>query len=845
MRTNFYHRLKAFWWTFLFPNFTTFNKKRRILYLPTFLLLIVIIIADLGMAAPAKSPETQPKTSEEENLHPKGLAELIPKASELNEKLARLMLELAALPTGDQIESQLKTLEEQIVSLSAGLTEMKHQGRRQYERLQKVRRSLAVLNLELDILNGPLTAGLRKIDRWRGDWQAELKYWQAWETAVAEEDTNLLMVKNTFESALNVIKTARKSIDYRMERIMTTQKRVFDVQADINEKLTELDSLITEARGEFLNDFSPPMYHPRFFAQFGSWLSYELMTGVAEVSFPKGVFFIRKSWVIAFQIIMALALAFGIRKSESILEGIDSLRFMRRGSYSVGALISASVCWNLYEPIPAIWEMLLMAIILTTTARLVGLIVANRRRAILVYLLVVYIFVLRCLVIIQFPPPLFRIFIVLAALSLGIVSTRFLLRPTGIERPRVFSGILIGVALTGAIVTVTEIIGYSALGLLIFRSVLITIFIVLITWLLMRLVHGLLESAFRSRSAQRIPLLQKQAAKIIDRSAKIINLMIFLLFSGAVLETWRVSSNSFELIQQVFALGVTIGETRITLLLVLTAGACLYGSLIASRIAQFFMMRKLFTQFRVDPGIGLSVTRLVHYAIILLGILLSLAVLGFELTNLTIIASALSVGIGFGMQTIVNNFVCGLILLFERPVKVGDIIQIGNEWATIRDIGLRATSIQTFDKSDIVVPNSDLITNQVINWTLADRNMRLSISVGAAYGSDVSMVLKTLEECTKGNSHILKSPAPSILFMGFGDSALDFQLRVWIDDIDYINVVRSELNQEIDRQFRKRRIEIPFPQSDLHLRSVDSSAASALSPLSKNDAASADPMETC
>jgi small-conductance mechanosensitive channel len=127
------------------------------------------------------------------------------------------------------------------------------------------------------------------------------------------------------------------------------------------------------------------------------------------------------------------------------------------------------------------------------------------------------------------------------------------------------------------------------------------------------------------------------------------------------------------------------------------------------------------------------------------------------------------------------------------------------------------------------VPNSDLITNQVTNWTLADRNMRLSLNVGVAYGSEVPLVMQTLEECTRGNRHILKDPAPLILFMGFGDSSLDFQVRVWIDNIDYINVVRSELNQEIDRLFRDRHIEIPFPQRDLHLRSVDQTAANTLS----------------
>jgi small-conductance mechanosensitive channel len=229
-------------------------------------------------------------------------------------------------------------------------------------------------------------------------------------------------------------------------------------------------------------------------------------------------------------------------------------------------------------------------------------------------------------------------------------------------------------------------------------------------------------------------------------------------------------------------------------------------------------MRDVFSRRKVDTGISLSISRLLHYAIVLIGLMLALATLGFELTNLTIIASALSVGIGFGLQTIVNNFVCGLILLFERPVKVGDIIQLGSQWATIRDIGLRATIIQTFDRSDIIVPNSDLITNQLTNWTLDDRNMRIILTVGVAYGSDVPLVLKTLRDCTAENPRILDNPAPLIYFMDFGESSLNFQIRVWIDDIDYMNNVRSELNQAIDNRFRELGIEVPFPQRDLHLK---------------------------
>ena len=175
------------------------------------------------------------------------------------------------------------------------------------------------------------------------------------------------------------------------------------------------------------------------------------------------------------------------------------------------------------------------------------------------------------------------------------------------------------------------------------------------------------------------------------------------------------------------------------------------------------------------------------------------------------------------LQSIVNNLVSGLILLFERPVRVGDFIEVGGKWAEIRKIGLRATNVQTFDQADVIIPNADLVSTQVINWTLSNRRVRLIIPVGVAYGSDISLVMETLIACTRENSKIAEAPPPQVLFLKFGESALEFELRVWVLDADNRLVVSSELHQEIDRRFREAKIEIAFPQQDLHLRSVDES----------------------
>jgi len=210
--------------------------------------------------------------------------------------------------------------------------------------------------------------------------------------------------------------------------------------------------------------------------------------------------------------------------------------------------------------------------------------------------------------------------------------------------------------------------------------------------------------------------------------------------------------------------------------------------------------------------------------LILVGFLVAASVLGFDLKNLTILAGAFGIGIGFGLQTIVNNFVSGLILLFERPIKTGDIIQLDGTWGKIKKLGLRATVVETFDQSEIIVPNSDLISGQVTNWTLSDRASRLVIPVGVAYGSDVPLVMKILHETAESNLMVIKDPAAQVLFMGFGNSSLDFELRAWVGEIDDRMKARSELHQEIDRRFREADVEIPFPQRDLHLRSVDKEA---------------------
>jgi potassium-dependent mechanosensitive channel len=261
---------------------------------------------------------------------------------------------------------------------------------------------------------------------------------------------------------------------------------------------------------------------------------------------------------------------------------------------------------------------------------------------------------------------------------------------------------------------------------------------------------------------------------------------------------------------------------------ILLAALLVYLAMTVSWLARTIVNEEAARSWSFERGVADSINTLVHYAVITLGIIFGLGALGVELQNFAIVAGAVGVGIGFGLQTVVNNFVSGLILLFERPVRVGDTVEIEGEWGTIKKIGLRSTVVITFTQSELIVPNADLVSQKVTNWTLTNPVTRVPVNVGVAYGSDVQKVLQILTEAGAAHPSVSKAPAPAALFMGFGDSSLDFELRIWVDDISSRLVARSAVLAEIDRRFREEGIEIPFPQRDLNIRTLDPAVARAV-----------------
>jgi len=260
----------------------------------------------------------------------------------------------------------------------------------------------------------------------------------------------------------------------------------------------------------------------------------------------------------------------------------------------------------------------------------------------------------------------------------------------------------------------------------------------------------------------------------------------------------------------------SMGATRITPIAIIELVLIIIVFLILSKFVRRFLQRRILPRFKLADGAQFVILRLVHYALIVIGILLAVNIVGIQLTSLAVIFGLIGVGIAFGLQNITSNFVSGIILLFERPVSVGDYIQVGEAIGRVRAINMRSTTIVTFDNITLIVPNSRFIEDVVTNWSVGDPKIRINIPVGVAYGSDTDLVTRILLKAAEDHPEVLSDPQSDVLFKGFGDSSLNFELRAWIPSPMGRLKVSSDLNYAIDAAFRQNKVTIPFPQRDVH-----------------------------
>jgi small-conductance mechanosensitive channel len=402
--------------------------------------------------------------------------------------------------------------------------------------------------------------------------------------------------------------------------------------------------------------------------------------------------------------------------------------------------------------------------------------------------------------------------------------------PPPLDSPKL-RGLFVLLLLAGVVI---ELLGFRVLSWYLFRGMLGTALLAAGLWLVNSLLQDFFDGmdagryAWERRLRSRLSLEEGEPVPGLIWLRLLTMLLIWLAFGITVVGLWGYSDTFWSLVRQRITEGFQLGPVRIIPIHWVT-GIIVFSILVA--LVSWMRNEVLpgwVKKSRIERGAQEAIVTLSGYVGIIIAALIGLSLAGFSFTNLAIIAGALSVGIGFGLQNIVNNFISGIILLFERPIRTGDWIVVGNTEGYVRKISIRSTQIETFDRADVIVPNSELISNQVTNWMLRDPWGRVIVPVGVAYGSDVEKVRDLLLKIAMEHPLVitdgLRVSPPRVMFRGFGDSSLDFELRCFIRNVDQRLATLSELNFAIEKALREADIQIPFPQRDLHLRSVDPAA---------------------
>jgi small-conductance mechanosensitive channel len=410
--------------------------------------------------------------------------------------------------------------------------------------------------------------------------------------------------------------------------------------------------------------------------------------------------------------------------------------------------------------------------------------------------------------------------------------------------------LLLCLALFGGLVAAW--IGYLNLGALMITGITYTLLLMALTLVLSQffsdLFDGLDEGRYGWQKAVRrsIGLKGEEYVPGLGWLRLVVNLALWISAALLLLRAWDAGEELTDNIVRYFTegfqvAGLTIVPSQLLLAVLVFAILLALAGWLKGRLNT-----KWLVETRMEPSARDALVTTFGYVAVAIAVIVALSIAGIKFANLAIIAGALSVGIGFGLQNIVNNFVSGIIMLVERPVRNGDWIVVGNTEGYVQRISIRTTTIQTLDRADVIVPNSDLISGQVTNWTLGNTWGRIKIPIGVAYGSDIEAVIATLLEVANNNADVIKdmnvlkkadategAPAlsyPSVLFLDFGDSSLDFELRVIIRDINLRRYVTSDLNRAINAAFIAKGIDIPFPQRDVNLREPAKAQAGSSEP---------------
>jgi len=656
---------------------------------------------------------------------------------------------------------------------------------------------------------------------------------EVWANTIAEAQTaqvapELLDLALSTEASINQM---RQSLGALQRRAFALQGKVGRTQASVQTALDQIADEETSLLNNLLRRERPPLWSDSIY---GTSIQSMVERAGNEIS---------KSWAavdrmvrgeldrLGFQIVLLIAIGLFLGRARIHARKLaeadplttPAMKIFER-PFSIAALITLVLTPQIYLSTPPAAFDAISLLMLIPILRLVGPLLEAKLRPALYFLAGLYLVDwLRDLL--EAAPLVARLIFVIEMLAATVLAV-MLVRSNALHRAdgkTMQSGVRlaldVALALT-CLATLATIAGFVRLGVLIGTGVLNSAYLAVLLLAVARAAEALIALFLRSRLSVHLQFIALRSAAIRSISARAIRFASFAIWLFVTLDLFAMRDAVIDFAKTIVFTELKAGALSISLGDVLAFGATIIAAVMIARLIIVLLEEDVYPRLQLGRGVPFAISSVIKYALITVGFLLAVGAMGIGMDRITILLGAFGVGLGFGLQTIINNFVSGMILVFERPVQVGDSIEVGGVKGRITRIGIRSSTIRTFDGADVTVPNGTLLSDALTNWTMTDRLRRLEVSVGVAYGTDPDNVIRLLQQALAEQEGLLDQPAPMILFTGFGDSSLDFVVRAWVADNDIYVSTQSDLALKVNRILTENGIEIPFPQRDLHLRSV-------------------------
>lgn len=642
-------------------------------------------------------------------------------------------------------------------------------------------------------------------------------------------------IKESLGNIITAIKNTQTNVQKKRGDLLTLQSRISDQEKRVNEVLENLKNVREEALTHLFIKDSPPIWKAHRQTDSANGLMIETENSFSKQLGELQSYSLKRQESFFWHAVILIILIFGLYRVRGSVQPLIKKEPKIKRAMSVfqipiaTALVLTILLSNWFYPQPP----RMLSAILGALALIPGVLILRRLLEkpmfpILNALMVFY-FVDRLRDIFTSLPIIVRYLFLIEMLGaiiflIWFLRSKKLSNSIQVRHQRLFTIIkrVIPFALFVFITAfITNALGYVSLGRILGNSLLGSSYIALIVYAVVRIIQSLLTYAVRVRPFSTLGMVKTHRRLLQDKILKVVRWAAIIIWFVLTLNILSIREPFFNYIGGIIFAELKIGSLSISLGDILAFLLTVWIAFVLSKLIRFILDEDVYPRVNLAGGVPYAISTVLHYSLLLLGFLIAIAALGIDLSKFTILAGAFGVGLGFGLQNIVNNFVSGLILLFERPVKVGDVLQLRETQGDLKRIGLRASVLRTLDGSEIIVPNGHLISEEVVNWTFSDRIRRINIDVGVAYGNDPEKVIALLTEVAASHSDVVKEPAPRALFIAFGESSLDFQLRAWTSIASQWMNVKSDLAVGIYKALKEAKIEIPFPQRDLHLKTVN------------------------